>query len=422
MNEEFLSFIWKYRLYNVNTLNLEGEKIEIIYPGELNIDSGPDFFNAKIKIGDTIWVGNAEVHSKASDWNRHNHDQNAAFDNVILHITEQNDMPVFTSKGRQVPAIEMVFEKKYLNIYNELMLKQKWIPCADSINSVDSIIFSSWLNKMGIERLEARTNHILDNLTHTTNDWDEAFYRQLARNLGFHVNSQPFDALAMATPYKIIKKHSHNLVQLEALLFGQAGFLIDDHNQDEYYLKLKKEYEFLRSKYYLHAIDTHIWKFMRLRPSNFPTIRIAQFAQILHKNSTLCSIILDTENLSTLLQLFAVDVSEYWQTHYTFGNISHPVRKVLGMDSAKAIVINTVVPLYFLYGKKMGLPQYEDKALLFLEQIEAETNSTITQWKNLNIIPKNAFDSQALLQLRNEYCDKKKCLKCGIGAKIIVST
>ena len=421
MNEEFLSFIWKYRLYKADNLNLEGEQIEIIYPGELNIDSGPDFFNAKIKIGDTLWVGNAEVHSKASDWNRHNHDQNAAYDNVILHITEQNDMPVFTSKGRQVPAIEMIFEKKYLHIYNELMLKQKWIPCADSINSVDSIILSSWLSKMGIERLETRTNHILDNLTHTTNDWDEAFYRQLARNFGFHVNSQPFDSLAMATPYKIIKKHSHNLIQLEALLFGQAGLLFDDHNQDEYYVKLKEEYEFLRSKYYLHPIDTHIWKFMRLRPGNFPTIRIAQFAQILHHNSTLCSIILDTENLNSLLQLFAVDVSEYWQAHYTFGNVSHPVRKLLGLESAKAIIINTVVPLYFLYGKKMGLPQYQDKALLFLEQIEAETNSTITQWKNLNIIPKNAFDSQALLQLRNEYCDKKRCLKCGIGAKIIVS-
>jgi len=422
MNEEFLSFIWKYRLYDAGSLYLDGEKIEIIQPGELNTNSGLDFFNTKIKIGDTIWVGNAEVHSKASDWNRHNHDQNAAFDNVILHVTEQNDMPVFTSKGRQVPGIELTYEKKYLQNYNDLMIKQKWIPCADSINSVDSIIFSSWLSKMGIERLESRTKNILDNLTHTTNDWDEAFYRQLARNLGFHVNSQPFDALAMATPYKILKKHCHKLIQLEAILFGQAGFLYDDHNEDPYYIKLKTEYGFLRSKYYLHPIDTHIWKFMRLRPGNFPTIRIAQFVQILHNNPSLFSVMLETDNLSALLQLFTVDVSEYWQAHYTFGNSSHPVRKLLGLDSAKAIVINTVVPLYFLYGEKMGMPQYQDRAMSFLEQIEAEANSIITQWKNHGIHPKNAFASQALLQLRNEYCDKKRCLKCGIGAKIIVST
>jgi len=421
MSEEFLSFIWKYRLYNPESLYLEGEKMEVIHPGELNFDSGPDFFNTKIKIGDTLWAGNAEVHVKASDWNSHNHDQNPAFDNVILHITEQNDLPVFTSKGRQIPTIAMTFDKAYLENYNELMIKQKWISCADRIASVDAIVISSWVGKVGVERLESHTVHVLGNLTDTTNNWEEAFYRQLARSYGFHINSQPFEALAMTIPYKILKKHSHNLLQVEALLFGQAGFLHDDYNEDEYYVKLKTEYEFLRSKYHLHPVDTHVWKFMRLRPGNFPTIRVAQFAALIHCHASLFSIILDTADLNSLFNLFAVDVSEYWRTHYTFGNISRPMRKLIGADSTKIIIINTIVPFYFIYGKKLGIPQFQDKAMQFLEQIEAETNSIITQWRSLKINPKNAFESQALLQMKNEYCEKKRCLECGIGAKIITA-
>jgi hypothetical protein len=421
MSEEFLSFIWKYRLYNADALCLEGERIEVIHPGELNCDSGPDFFNTKIKIGDTLWVGNAEVHVKASDWNNHSHDQNSAFDNVILHITAKNDLPVYTSKGREIPAIEITFDKVYFENYNELMVKQKWIACADRIGSVDAIILNSWLSKMGVERLESHTIHVLGNLTDTTNDWDEAFYRQLARSYGFHVNSQPFEALAMATPYKTLMKHSHNLLQVEAMLFGQAGFLLDDYNDDEYYVKLKTEYEFLRSKYHLRPMDTHVWKFMRLRPGNFPTVRIAQFAALIHCHTSLFSKILETENINSLYDLFMVDVSEYWRTHYTFGNVSRPMRKLIGNDSAKIIIINTIVPFFFVYGKKLGIPGYQDKAMLFLEQIEAETNSIITQWRSLKVKPQNAFDSQALLQLKNEYCEKKRCLECGIGAKIIIA-
>jgi hypothetical protein len=208
---------------------------------------------------------------------------------------------------------------------------------------------------------------------------------------------------------------------VEALLFGQAGFLHDDYNEDDYYVKLKTEYEFLHSKYHLHPIDTHVWKFMRLRPGNFPTIRVAQFAALIHCHSTLFSIILDMADLNSLFNLFAVDVSEYWRTHYTFGNISRPMRKLIGADSTKIIIINTIVPFYFIYGKKLGIPQFQDKAMQFLEQIEAETNSIITQWRSLKINPKNAFESQALLQMKNEYCEKKRCLECGIGAKIITA-
>jgi hypothetical protein len=419
MNEQFLSFIWKYCLYKTDKLQLEGEQVEVIQPGELNCDSGPDFFNAKIKIGNTVWAGNIEVHLKASDWFRHGHDKNAAFDNVVLHIVNQNDAVVLTSKGRKVATLELIFDKIYLENYSSLMINQKSIPCFGSIDSIDSIILSALYSKLGVERLESRTLSIIDNLFDTVNNWDESFYRQIARSYGFHVNSQPFESLAKATPYKILKKHSGNLTQLEAILFGQAGLLLDDYNDDEYYGKLKNEYDFLRKKYHLQSIEVHTWKFMRLRPGNFPTVRIAQFASLIHNNSSLFSGVLNSDNLQSLLEMFTSDVSEYWRAHYTFGNTSRPVKKAIGAESAKVIIINTIVPFYFVYGKKMDLVKYQDRAMQFLEQIDSEENSIISQWKSLGINPKNAFESQALIQLKNEYCDKKRCLECGIGAKIV---
>jgi hypothetical protein len=419
MTEEFLSFLWKHQLYNAEHLYLDGGQIEVIHPGEHNRDSGPDFFNTKIKIADTIWVGNAEVHLKASDWNRHGHDTNQAFDNVVLHITGQNDLPVFTSKGRQVATVVMEFDQSLLKNYQTLMTAQKWVPCADLLKSLDPIVIASLLSKIGIERLEYRTADIVRNLDNTSNNWDESFYRQMARSYGFHVNSQPFEALAKSIPYIIVKKHSHQITQLEALFFGQAGFLLDDYSNDEYYNTLKKEYGFLCSKYNLRPVETHLWKFMRLRPGNFPTIRIAQFVSLLNQDTSLFSAIIDTERLDSLLELLSADVSEYWRSHYTFGNISRPVAKTLGKESAKTIIINTIVPCLFIYGKRLGISKYQDRAMQFLEEIEAEENSVITQWKQFGLMPKNAFDSQALIQLKSEYCDKKNCLACGLGIKLI---
>jgi hypothetical protein len=419
MTEEFLSFIWQYKLYKPDTLHLGGEKVTVIYPGELNRNAGPDFFNTKLKIGDTIWAGNVEVHIKASDWNTHEHDTNPAFDNVILHITHQNDQPVYTSGGRQVATLALEFDEVYFRNHNALLGTQKWIPCADDLGSVDAIFLSSFMSKLGIERLEGRTRQITDNLDQTVNDWDEAFYRQIARSFGFHVNSQPFESLARSIPYIIVKKYSHDLTQLEALFFGQAGFLHDDYNSDDYYNKLKTEYRFLRAKYKLQPLDTYLWKFMRLRPNNFPAVRIAQFSALIHRNPSLFSGILEAESLDHLLEKLSVDVSEYWHNHYLFDRPSVSAIKLMGKESAMIIIMNTIVPFYFTYGKKMGLPQLQDKALQFLEEIEAEDNSTIKQWRQSGIIPRNAFDSQALLQLKNEYCDKKHCLACAIGAKII---
>jgi len=422
MNEEFLSFLWKYKLYESGNLFWEGEKIEVIHPGDHNIDSGPDFFNARIKIGDTIWVGNAEIHVKASDWNRHNHDQNSAFDNVVLHITYENDIPVYTSKGLKVPAIELRFDHHYIENYNFLMTDQKWIACSDQLKKTDPFIIFSWLSKIGIERLESRIEPIKENLAETTNNWEEAFYRQMTRSFGFHINSYPFESLAKATPYIIIKKYAHDLIQLEALLFGQAGFLINDYSDDIYYNKLKTEYEFLKTKHSLRPMDIHLWKFMRLRPGNFPTIRIAQLAALIHHNPSLFSLLFDNEKLSSLYQILICKLSDYWNTHFTFGKVSKYSPKALGVESAKIIAINTVVPFFFVYGKMMNTIDIQDRAMKYLELIDPEENSEIRNWKMMGIIPQNAFDSQALLHLKAHYCTKRRCLECGIGSRIICNT
>jgi hypothetical protein len=419
MTEEFLSFIWQYKLYKPDNLHLDGEEVTVIYPGELNRDAGPDFFNTKLKIGDTIWAGNAEVHIKASDWNKHGHDINPAFDNVILHITHQNDQPVYTSKGRQVATLALEFEEAYIRNHNALLDTRNWLACANDLGSIDPVFLSSFLSKLGIERLENRANQITDNLNRTVNDWEEAFYRQIARSFGFHVNSHPFEALAQSIPYIIVKKHYLHLTQLEALFFGQAGFLHDDYSSDDYYNKLKEEYRFLQAKYKLQPIETHLWKFMRLRPGNFPTVRIAQFAALLHSKPSFLSSILEAESIGHLFNKLSVNVSEYWQSHYLFGNPSSLAAKPMGKDSAMIIIMNTIVPFYFTYGKKMGISQLQEKALRFWEEIDAEDNSIVKQWIQSGIIPRNAFDSQALLQLKNEYCDRKHCLSCAIGVKII---
>ena len=421
MTEAFLSFLWKYKLYKDNEWFSEGERVAILHPGELNTDSGPDYFNVKIKIGNTIWVGNAEIHLKTSDWFRHGHDKNPAFDNVVLHITYEDDMPAYTSKGIKIPSIVLQFNPLLEERFHQLMEQQRWIPCTNQIQNTDSVIILSVLSKTGVERLEFKTLQILDNLNETVNDWEEAFYRSLTRCFGFHINSQPFEMLAKATPFKLLRKYRNDSVKLEALLFGQAGLLNDDNRSDEYFSLLKTEYLFLKKKHSLHSIETHLWKFMRIRPGNFPTIRIAQLAALIRNNYSFFTNILEAENVSDLLILLTAEVNDYWRSHYTFKNTTRDISKPLGDESAKNIIINGIIPFYFIYGKSTGNYHFQNKAIQLLESLQPEQNSIIEQWRTIGVIPKSAFDTQALLQLKSEYCDKKKCLQCGIGVKIISS-
>jgi hypothetical protein len=419
MTEKFLAFIWQSKLFNADII-LDSERIEIIYPGEINSNAGPDFTNAKIKIGETLWVGNIEIHVNASDWYTHNHNKNAMFDNVILHVVWKNDTHVYTSKGRKLPTMELKFDSSLWNKYEELTNSLARIPCEKYIPSVESVTIVSWLSTLAAQRLESKIEGMAKDMLLTTNNWEEIFYRQLLRNFGFHVNSEPFSLLARTLPFKVLEKHSGNLKQIEALLFGQAGFLQDDFSNDPYFLSLKSEYEFLKAKYDLKSIDVHLWKFMRLRPANFPTIRIAQFAGMVCKQKSLLTSVLKCNSIRELQQVLTSTVSEYWETHYHFGSQSKRHTVDLGIGSVNTIIINTIIPFYFLYGKKMSDNIHCNKALTFLENIPPEKNSEINIWKENGVIPKNAFDTQALLFLKKEYCHKKRCVECRIGAKILI--
>lgn len=420
MTEDLLIFLWKNKLYSPDSLVLpDGTKFEVVNPGEHNRDAGPDFFNTRIKIDNTIWAGNAEVHVRASDWIKHDHNSNESFQNVILHIVAENDAEIKDAKGEVLPAIALKCSDAILAQYNYLLQNQQWIPCAKYINQIDSFAISIWVEKMGIAKLEEKTKSINLHLDQTKNDWEEVLYRIMMRSFGFQLNGQPFEQLAKSLPLKILEKHHQSLINTEALLFGQAGFLIELIPYDDYFQKLQKEYRYLAQKYNLKPIARHLWKFLRLRPGNFPTIRIAQMAALIHKNPRLFASIREISSISELKELLEVIPSNYWNNHYNFGKVSKEKEKAIGENSLELIVINAVIPVLFMYGKKTGLEQCQNKALDFFEEIDPEKNSIIEKWNKLGIKTHNAFHSQALIYLKNNYCNKRLCLECNIGNKIL---
>ena len=419
MKEEFLHYLWKYKLYQNNKLTTStGESIEILNHGIHNFDSGPDFFNAKIEIDNTTWVGNVEMHLKSSDWYLHNHQKNKAYDNVILQVVVNNDKEVFRTNGLSIPTLELKFDEKLFSNYHNLIKKETWVACQENIHQVDSFKISSWLEKLAIERLEQKSDRITELLEQVNNSWEIAFYYQLARNFGFKLNSDPFELLAKSLPLAYIGKHKDNLIQIEALLFGQAGFL-EELEGDEYYLSLRKEYLYLQRKFKLKPLEKHLWKFLRSRPGNFSTIRIAQFAQLIYKSKSLFSKILEIEKLESFYELLVVKPSEYWDTHYIFNKESVFKEKNLGKSAVDVILINTIVPFLFVYGKLKGQNKFQEKAISLLEKIKPEKNTIINNWSDLNMQSKSAFDTQALIQLKNSYCNEKKCLNCQIGNVLI---
>jgi len=422
MKEEFLQFIWEHGLFSTNNLKTtDGRTIEIIKSGQPNSDSGPDFFNSRIKIGETTWAGNIEIHQKSSHWYRHRHNSDAAYDNVILHVVELNDSPVLV-KSQPLPTLEISYPVEILENYERLLRSEKWIACEEKLAEVDPFILRFWFSSLMIERLESKTGDILSILEQNKNNWNETFYQLLARNFGMKTNALPFELLAKSLPLNVLSKHKNDLFQIEALLFGQSGLLNESLLGDDYFLSLRKEYSYLYKKYGLSGIESHLWKFMRLRPINFPTIRIAQLAMLIHHSSALFSRILETENLDELRNLFDVSASEYWNTHYSFNKISkddHP--KKLGETAFNNLVINTIVPLLFVYGDQHLDQAMKDRALLLLEKLDPESNQIIRNWNDLGIDSRSAFETQALIQLKNRYCENKKCLNCQLGAKIITS-
>ncbi len=423
MNEFFLHFLWKHRLFNSEAMvTTRGVPVEVISPGFLNSDAGPDFFNARVKIGDTIWAGNVEIHWRSSDWIKHKHQQDSAYDNVILHIVNEDDAVVLNSKGEAVECTCLRYPAVLENNYQNLMKATSWIPCADSIYDVPPITLQLWYHALLVERLQQKTGEITRLLEQNKNDWNETFYQMLARSFGFKVNAVPFELLAKAVPLSVLAKHKNDLFQLEALLFGCAGLLNEELVGDDYFLELRKEFSFLYKKYKLKAVEGHLWKFLRLRPVNFPTIRIAQFAKLIHQSTALFSRLIEMGELNDVRKLFLLNPSEYWDTHYKFNKASRKQRKHLGESSFYNLVINTIVPFLFVYGDYYQKQELKDLALEYMEKIPVEKNAIIEKWHELGVSAQTAFESQALIQLKNSYCNAKKCLNCPVGMKLIKRT
>ncbi|WP_319591148.1 DUF2851 family protein [uncultured Draconibacterium sp.] len=423
MPEEFLQYIWQNRLFTTSQLQTaEGDKLEVIDQGRKNTDSGPDFFNAKIKINDTTWAGNIEIHKSASDWKKHEHTSDKAYDNVVLHVVETNDTTITRSNGEIIPTLVLNYPEQLKHNYQNLINAQTWIACENQFHKVDPIILQLGFNRLMIERLETKTQAIVQQLEQNNNNWEETFFQILARMFGFKVNAVPFELLAKSISIHTLQKHKNSLFQLEALLFGNSGLLNKQLLGDEYYLRLRDEYSFLYKKYNLKGIEGHLWKFMRLRPPNFPTIRISQLAALIYQSEGLFSKILEIESTEALKQLFKVKASEYWDSHYNFNKSSKNTQpKELGDTAAQILIINVIVPFLFVYGEKQNKHHLKNRALDFLENLPEEKNSIITKWSKLGIQARSAFDSQALLQLKNYYCESKKCLNCQLGVKLVSS-
>jgi hypothetical protein len=421
MTEEFIQYIWENRLFFAENLSTtDAQIVKILHTGNRNFDSGPDFFNARIIIGDTEWAGNVEVHRKASDWLKHNHTQDGAYQNVILHVVEKADKTILRENGSEIPVLELKYPDYLLENYNKLLESKSWIPCSKRFNTVDPFAIRIGFHSLMIERLEQKTRDIILRLKQNNENWNEALYQTLAGAFGFKVNSQPFEMLAKALPLSILVKHSDSLFQTEAMLFGCSGLLNNQLLGDDYFIELRNEFSHLYKKYSLKPIDAFLWKFMRLRPANFPTIRISQFAALVNQSNGLLSKIIETDNLNDLFRLFNVSASEYWNSHYNFNKESKTAdRKELGANSVNALIINVVVPFLFVYGNSNERHYLKDRALDILEQLPPEENSVISGWEKLGIKPKSAFDSQALLQLKKHHCDFRKCLGCRIGVKLI---
>jgi hypothetical protein len=421
--EDFLHYLWKYKLYDKNNLvTNEGEHIEIIENGWHNQHSGPDFFNARVKINDTLWAGNIEIHTSSSEWYNHKHHLDKAYDTVILQVVMNNNGKTRRTNGTLIPTLELKFNKNLYDNYSRLLKNENWIPCEKEIPYVDHFTVNFWLDKLTIERIRDKYEEITQCLNKNNNNWETTFYHKLARNFGFKVNADPFELLAQSLPIEYIAKHKSSKFQIEALLFGQAGFLNGKLCEEEYYHKLCEEYDFLKKKFNLIPMESHLWKFSKLRPSNFPTVRIAQFASILYESRRLFSKTLQSDDLQSLSELFDVETSEFWKDHYTFQKKSKTKRqKKLGKSAINIIIINTIIPFMFIYGDRKNKKSYKEKALNILSQLPPEKNSIIRNWEKLNICPENAYQSQALIQLKNVYCNHKKCLECQIGNKIINS-
>lgn len=417
MKERFLYYLWENRLVTGQLFTGSGVPVAIVNPGFRNTNSGPDFLEAKIKIGEKLWAGHVEIHVRTSDWMRHGHQYDKAYRNVVLHVVYDNDAEV-----NSIPVLELKghFDETLYRHYEQLLASQHWIACERCLYRVSPFVKLTWLDRMAIERLEEKSKIVAKLLEANKFDWEDALYRLLLRYFGLKVNNEPFEFLASILPFKTLLKHADQLPQVEAMLLGCAGFLEQDF-QEEYPLLLKREFNVMQAKFNLLVMPVEQWRYMRMRPVNFPTVRLAQLAQMIHQHRCLFSKIKEAPDIATVRELFDVKASDYWDTHYRFEISSKPQQKQLGNVTADVLIINAVIPLLFCYGKFHKEESYCEKALQFMEKTDPETNSFIRHFTESGIVPKNAMQTQALLHLYQMYCKRKRCLECNIGNYLLRS-
>lgn len=424
MKEELLHFIWQYKLLKpIDLFSHSGQAIKIMKTGELNTDSGPDFFNAKIKIGNLTLAGNIEIHVNASDWLKHNHQYDAAYSSIILHVVYNNDLKKDQLKDGNFEVLELknYIDKSILKKYEALVGSKSKLPCAKHIAAVEPLKLQAWLQRMQIERLEQKTDYIKHLFELSGHDYTQTFYLTLARNFGFKVNAEPFENLARQLPIQILLKHTQNLFQLEALLFGCAG-LLEQPFKEKYLQQLQNEFEFLKKKYGLKVMKTEVWKFMRLRPANFPSVRLWQFALLIHHAPQLFSNPDKYNSLSKLTKAIQHPPVGYWINHYYPEGKEQKNIGAIGGNSIENIITNSIAPFLFFYGKQTGKDQFIDHALNCYEDLAFESNVKTRHFTSAGLKFKNSGDSQALINLFDNYCKNKRCLNCGIASQLLVNS
>ena len=423
--EQLLHYVWKHKLFPLRELETtDGERVEVIDPGLHNRNAGPDFFNAKVTIGSTMWVGNVEIHDKASDWYLHRHDHDARYNNVVLHVVGEVDTEVRNAQGECLPQMQLDVPRQVIEHYEELLKTDSYPPCYKVIPELTRLKVHAWMAALQTERLEQKTEAIRHRAELAGGSWEDAYFVTLARNYGFGINGEVFEQWARVVPLNAVAHHRDDLFQIEAIFMGQAGLLeleaVPEYYQqtalnEGYFAKLRNEYLYLAHKFSMKPLDYKLWRFLRLRPQNFPHIRISQLASLYYQQKASLSQLLECETIDQLKALFNSHVTPYWETHYTFGSTSAKNEKHLSYGSLNLLMINTAVPMLFAVGRHQGKEVLCDRAFDFLEQLKAENNYITRMWQQVGLPVETAGDSQALIQLKREYCDKKDYLRCRFG-------
>ena len=422
MKEDFLHYLWKFKKFDTSNLTTSnGEKLTIENSGSYLQLAGPDFFNSQITIENQKWAGNVEIHLKSSDWYVHHHERDSNYDSVILHVVWDHDVEIYRKNNTEIPVLILknLVSKETLNNYQSLVSPKSWIFCEKQIESVNSFIMLNWQERLFFERLERKSKPIFDLAESTLHDWDAILFCQLAKNFGLNTNGESFYNMANSIPFSIIRKEGNDLFNLESLLFGIAG-LLEINKEDHYYKKLKGNFDYLVQKYQLQSNSFTSLQFFKHRPDNFPTIRVSQLANVYYCQQQLFSKIIKADNVATIYEIFDKSVSEYWETHYQFDKISPKKKKALSKSFIDLLIINTIIPLQFAYAKSKG-KEISEKLISLLNQVKPEANAIINKFSSFGLKAQNAFETQALLQLKNEYCNKNRCLECSIGMELLKS-